>query len=102
MRLDKKIFKFLRKRWRDSLVSYDTNFMQDMQMDRRLQLLAAEAADYQRSMNRAENKSCLWQELQDPGNLYKRDPVCLKTCRRIERMALAYCTEGCSRRLSFG
>lgn len=105
-------FENLRYRWRESLTGCSTDGLKgavndhllntandirkDADVSRQLTLLAAEAGRYQNFMLKQEDRTCLWEDLHDPGNPYRRDSVCLSTLRRIEEMALAFRSVGCT------
>lgn len=69
-------FELLRTRWRDSLLEADPD-----------------APDLWRTMNREPERTALWEDLPDPGNVYFRDRVCLASCKRLEAMARWWAVE---------
>lgn len=85
-------FDVLRSKWRVSLSGETADchnpYVQNARRSLRKQTIA-----FWQSMNREPNRSCIWEDLPDPGNPYVRDRVCLATCRRLETMARAWCVE---------
>lgn len=69
-------FELLRTRWRDSLIGD-----------------AQDAPEFWCTMNREPERTVLWADLPDPGNVYFRDRICLASCKRLETMARWWATE---------
>ncbi len=85
-------FAKLRENWRDNLTGKGAD-MGDPNVKRQYDALVEDARSLMNTMNRDEARTCLWNELPDPNNVYLRDTTCQRSVERIERMALAYSSE---------
>lgn len=100
------IFDTMRERWKEHLTGGICKINTDGPKrrtwdctDRKNDIESISAADQEadrlrRSMCQGFGRSCLWPDLSDPGNVYARDRVCLKTCSRLEKLALRYAAQG--------
>ena len=79
-------FSALRQRWRICLTGEAASTCQTK--------LATQAITYWQTMKLESDRTCLWEDLPDPGHPYVRDRICLAACRRIEVMAQAWAAPG--------
>jgi hyaluronate lyase len=89
-------YDILRSRWRDALTGGELYDLNDPDLRRILQSTDSVAQEYWDTMEKNENRTCLWKNLPSPKDVYRRDFICQKSYDRIEKMVLAFSTKGCS------